>query len=87
MSKTATGEYVLEEVVHVGFLRFFFRLGRYMLPRYLFYAVFFTTMLIGYTVLYFRVLSVEAFLLFLSLLSASAIFWYETIRTLREAPF
>lgn len=87
LSKTVTGEYLLEDVVNVGFLRFFFRFGRYILPRYLFYAVFFTTMLIGYTVLYFKVLSVEAFLLFLSLLTASAIFWYETVRTLREAPF
>lgn len=87
LNKTATGEYMIEEVVRVGFLRFFFRFGRYMLPRYLFYAAFFTSMLVGYTVLYFRVLGVEEFLLFLSLLIACTIFWYETVRTLKEAPF
>jgi len=87
LNKNATGEYNVQEAVQVGFMRFFFRLGRFMLPRHLFYAVFFTSMLLGYLVFYFRTLSVEQFLILTSLGSACIIFWYETARILREAPF
>ncbi len=87
LNKGATGEYDLQEAVQVGFMRFFFRLGKFMLPRHLFYAVFFTSMLLGYLVLYLRTLGFEQFLILTSIGSACTIFWYETARILREAPF
>jgi len=87
LNKDATGEYILQKAVQVGFMRFFFRLGRFMLPRNLFYAVFFTSMLLGYLIFYFRTLGSEQFLILTSLGSACTIFWYETARILREAPF
>jgi len=87
LDKDATGEYKVQQAVQVGFMRFFFRLGKFMLPRHLFYAVFFTSMLAGYLIFYFRALGVEQFLLLTSLGSACGIFWYETVRILREAPF
>mgnify|MGYP001066683696 CR=1 FL=1 len=87
LSKDATGEYSVQEAVQVGFLKFFFRLGRFMLPRHLFYAVFFTSMLAGYITFYFRTLGVEQFLLLISLASACGIFWYETARILKDVPF
>jgi DNA-binding transcriptional ArsR family regulator len=47
--KDAMGEYSLKEQVQVGTLRMFFRIGRLILPRYLFYAVFLTTAVVAYT--------------------------------------
>ncbi|MEM2094342.1 MAG: hypothetical protein QXI32_03490 [Candidatus Bathyarchaeia archaeon] len=87
LEKAPTGEYTVQQTVQVGFMRLFLRLGRYMLPRHLFYAVFFTSMLIGYLILYFKSIGTEQFLLLTSLGSSCAIFWYETARILREAPF
>jgi predicted DNA-binding transcriptional regulator len=39
VDKKGTGEYVLEAEVKVGILRFFTRVGRFLVPRYLFYSV------------------------------------------------
>ncbi|MDH5451049.1 MAG: hypothetical protein OEX77_09190, partial [Candidatus Bathyarchaeota archaeon] len=38
VTKKGTGEYVLVEEVKVGLLRFFTRVGRFLVPRYLFYS-------------------------------------------------
>lgn len=48
VEKDASGEYVLKEQVHVGTLKMFLKVGRLILPRYLFYAVFLTTALLVY---------------------------------------
>jgi len=42
VKKDEHSQYVLVEEVKVGVLRMFLRVGRLMLPRYLFYATFFT---------------------------------------------
>ncbi|MEM2876448.1 MAG: hypothetical protein QXL67_05825 [Candidatus Bathyarchaeia archaeon] len=52
VEKSVTGEYSLVQDVKVGFLKAFIRFGRFMVPRYLFYSVWFTTMLIVYLILY-----------------------------------
>lgn len=41
--KDEIGRYFLKEQVQVGTLRMFLRIGRLILPRYLFYAIFLTT--------------------------------------------
>ncbi len=46
--KDEIGQYFLKEQVAVGTLRMFFRIGRLILPRYLFYAIFLTTALVVY---------------------------------------
>ena len=46
------GDYVLKKGVKVGAMANFILLGRFLLPRHLFYAVFFTSMLITYPVSY-----------------------------------
>src|SRR3972149_2997568 len=51
VGRTGTGEYVLEGEVKVGILRFFTRMGRFLVPRYLFYSVLFSTMLMTYLAL------------------------------------
>ena len=85
--KKGTGEYVLEEEVKVGILRFFTRMGRFLVPRYLFYSVLFSTMLTAYLVL------CTSYTIFPNLYAvmfgaiASFIFWVEAIRLWRARPF
>lgn len=91
IEKTGTGEYFLAQEVKVGLLRFFTRLGRFLVPRYLFYSVWFSTMLTVYIIFYglfyghtFSIHNIVA-LIFGS--AASLILWFETIRLWREKPF
>lgn len=72
----------------VGLLRFFVRWGRVILPRYLFYAVMFSGMLLTYLIVYPQSLSnVHNLVALIFGVVACLILWYETIRTYREAPF
>ena len=87
VEKTVTGEYVLISEVKTGLLRFFTRLGRFLVPRYLFYSVWFTTMLISYIIFYGQSLCVHNTVALIFGLSASSILWFETVRVLREKPF
>ena len=48
--KDEIGQYSLKEQVQVGTLRMFFKIGRLILPRYLFYAIFLTTAVAVYAV-------------------------------------
>jgi DNA-binding transcriptional ArsR family regulator len=87
--KSATGEYYLTQEVRVGLLRFFTRLGRFLVPRYLFYSVWFSTMLIVYLTLYGRFFdgSVHNLVAIVFGVLASLILWFETARLWREKPF
>jgi len=85
--KKMTGEYVLEEEVKVGILRFFTRMGRFLVPRYLFYSVLFSTMLTAYLTLYALFGVAPSFYAVVFGLIASIIFWLETIRLWRAKPF
>jgi len=79
------GEYRLIRQVKVGVLKHFLKFGKFLLPRYLFYATMFTTFLIYIVVKFEEVNTYSMFALVLSVLG-SAIFWYETIRTWRQKP-
>ncbi|WP_309492333.1 hypothetical protein [Candidatus Hecatella orcuttiae] len=81
------GEYLVAREVKVGFLRLFLKLGRLVLPRYLFYAVFLTTMLAAYVALYPQSLSAHNLVALIFGAAASLILWYETYRVLKEAPW
>ena len=85
--KTKTGEYVLVQEVKVGILRFFARIGRFLIPRYLFYSVFFTTALVLYILLYAQTLCIHNFFALVFGGLASMILWIETFRIMRERPF
>jgi len=87
VEKDGAGEYRVLEKVSVGLLRFFVRLGRFVLPRYVFYASLTTTMLLGYLVAYRPIFSPESLMVIIFGSVASSIFWYESVRILREAPF
>ena len=85
--KKVTGEYVLEEEVKVGILRFFTRMGHFLVPRYLFYSVLFSTMLTAYLIL--TTLGQTAPSLYAVMFGSIAclIFWVETVRLWRTKPF
>jgi len=87
IDKSATGEYFLVQEVDVGILKFFTRLGRFLVPRYLFYSVLLSTMLIIYLIfcgLYGLVPNLFA-LIFASI--ACLIVWFETAKLWRQRPF
>lgn len=87
VEKTRTGEYYLKREVKVGILQFFVRLGRFMLPRYVFYSIWFSTMLVLYLIFYGHTGSVHNIVALIFGLAASLVLWFETIRIWRERPF
>jgi len=86
VNKKGTGEYVLEEEVKIGILRFFMHMGRFLVPRYLFYSVLFTTMLAAYLSLCLIVRVWPSFYAVTFAALASLFFWFETIRLWRSKP-
>jgi DNA-binding transcriptional ArsR family regulator len=84
VDKSADGQYALKEQVQVGSLKAFLKVGRVILPRYLFYAVFLSTAVLVY--------SVEALLQFGSVEPAAVVLgaagagisWYECVRMWRD---
>lgn len=92
VEKTVRGEYLVNQEVKVGLLKFFSRMGRFLVPRHLFYAVFVSTMfaiyLIAYNfILYQPTFSVHNIAAILFGAVATIILWVETIRLWREKPF
>lgn len=86
VDKTLRGEYILKEEVKVGILRFFTRLGRFLIPRYLFYSVWFSTMLIVYLTLYGHSGGIHNVIAIIFGVLACSILWYETLRLWKEKP-
>ncbi len=80
------GDYKLERMVKVGILRQFVTLGGVMLPRYLFYAVLMTTMLITYFIQSPLHPTRETFTTIIMGLVPNVILWYETIKIWRDRP-
>ncbi len=87
IDKSMTGEYSLAQEVRVGLLRFFTRLGHFLVPRYLFYSVWLSTMLIFYLAFYGLTGSIHNVAALIFGLTSSFVLWFETIRLWREKPF
>ncbi|UCF58681.1 MAG: winged helix-turn-helix transcriptional regulator [Candidatus Bathyarchaeota archaeon] len=87
VEKSMTGEYFLVQEVKVGLLGFFTRLGRFLVPRYLFYSLWLSTMFVIYRTLYWPSGCIHniAAVIFGSI--ASVILWFETVRLWRAKPF
>jgi predicted DNA-binding transcriptional regulator len=87
VEKSMTGEYFLVQEIKVGLLRFFTRLGRFLVPRYLFYSLWLSTMFVIYLTLYWPSGCIHniAAIIFGSI--ASFILWFETVRLWRAKPF
>jgi DNA-binding transcriptional ArsR family regulator len=92
VEKNARGEYFLNQEVKVGLLKFFSRMGRYLVPRHLFYAIWLSTMFAIYLIVYNVVLcqptgSVHNIAAIIFGVVANAVLWLETVRLWREKPF
>ena len=79
------GDYHLMREVRVGVLRQFIRLGAFMLPRYIFYATMFTTLLIFY-ISQFRLINFHSLFALIFGALATVVLWYETLRVWRQRP-
>ena len=86
LEKKITGDYVLAQRVKVGVLKQFIGFGRLMLPRYLFYAVLFTTMFLAYLGTYPQTFTPHNFVALIFGLSSCLVLWYETVRVYRQVP-
>lgn len=80
------GDYSLVREVKVGVLRQFVTLGGIMLPRYLFYAVLMTTMLVTYVLQFPMELTRQNITTLIMGAVPAVILWYETVRIWRERP-
>ncbi len=84
IEKDEYGEYRVVKSVNVNVLQAFTQIGKLLVPRFTFYAVFFTTLLLGYLVIFHSALNPFA----LAFGAFACIFaWFETIRTWKRRPF
>ncbi|HDQ06354.1 MAG TPA: hypothetical protein ENN36_06515 [Candidatus Bathyarchaeota archaeon] len=92
VDKNVRGEYSVNQEVKIGLLKFFSRMGRFLVPRHLFYAIWVSTMLAIYVVVYNVVLyqptgSVHNIAALIFGVVSSIVLWIETVRLWREKPF
>ena len=80
------GDYRIVREIKVGVLRQFVSLGGVMLPRFLFYAVLMTTMLITYMLQFPFVPTRQHVTTLLLGAVPTIVLWYETARVWRERP-
>lgn len=85
--KDAGSVYFLVNEVKIGVLRHFIKLGKLLLPRYFFYAVFSTTCLIMYYLTLMQSFTRESLFILSFGIIISLIFWYEAIRIWALKPF
>jgi DNA-binding transcriptional ArsR family regulator len=92
VEKTIRGEYLLNQEIKVGLLKFFSRMGRFLVPRHFFYAVWLSTMFVIYIIVYNVILyqptgSVHNLAAILFGIVANLVLWIETVRLWKEKPF
>ena len=88
LTKSATGNYEIRQKLDIGSLNQFVLIGNYTLPRFLFYAVFFTVILVGYILLFFNFpLTTSKLFVFIFSFGSTIIFWFETIKSWKKRPF
>jgi predicted transcriptional regulator of viral defense system len=85
VKRTERGEYEVVEVIKVGILKNFVRVGRLLMPRYMFYSVLLTTMLFIYILLYPQNFSSHSIIALTFGIISCLILWYETFRVWKES--
>ena len=81
------GHYSLVSEVKIGVLRHFVKLGKLLFPRYFFYAVFSTSLLITYLLFLMQGFTRENLFILSFGTIVSVIFWYEAVRIWSLRPF
>ncbi|KXH76913.1 MAG: hypothetical protein AM326_06190 [Candidatus Thorarchaeota archaeon SMTZ-45] len=88
VEKDVHGQYTIRRDVRMGILNQFMGRGRIMVPRFLFYATFYTSLTAALSTLLFSfTANWYTIVLLLLLVSACAILWYEALKVWREQPF
>jgi DNA-binding transcriptional ArsR family regulator len=87
VEKEETGSYIAKEQVKVEVFSDYVRVVGMMLPRYLFYSVLFTTMLVSYLLIYPIQWNSQTLVTLIFGLTACLITWGETIRVWFRRPF
>jgi DNA-binding transcriptional ArsR family regulator len=81
------GYYSLVSEVKIGILRHYVKLGKMLFPRFLFYALFFTTFYAAFLLFMVSRFSRENFFISLFGVLACVIFWYEAYRFWSLRPY
>jgi len=79
------GEYQVTQVVEVGVLKQFMKLGSFMVPRYVTYATM-ITILFGFFLTQLREITFYSLFALIFGTVSTVIFWYETFRVWRSRP-
>ena len=88
VDKDVHGQYTVIRDVRMGILNQFMGRGRIMVPRFLFYATFYTSLTAALGSLLFWVAANWYSMILLGLLvSACVVLWYEALKVWREQPF
>ena len=80
------GDYKLVSDIKIGVLKQFITFGGIMLPRYLFYAVLMTTMLVTYLFQLPAIPTRDTYTALIMGIVPNIILWYETIKIWRDRP-
>ncbi|MHA1654005.1 MAG: helix-turn-helix domain-containing protein [Candidatus Thorarchaeota archaeon] len=90
VDKDVHGQYTIRRDVRVGVLKLFVGRGRLMVPRFLFYATFYTSITAALTTVIVLTWSIADWVsatLLLLLISVCVVLWAEAFRVWREQPF
>ena len=80
-----SGEYTLKQVVDVGILKQFMKVGRIIIPRYITYATM-TTILFTFFLTQIREINFYSLFALIFGTLSTTIFWYETLKTWQTRP-
>jgi hypothetical protein len=87
VEKDVHGQYTVTRDVRVGMLNQFMGRGRLLVPRFLFYATFYTSLTAALGTLLIWYLDWFTIILISLLVSVCVVLWYETIKIWRTQPF
>ncbi|TFF67872.1 ArsR family transcriptional regulator [Candidatus Thorarchaeota archaeon] len=87
VDKNVHGQYTVKRDVRMGILNQFMGRGRLLVPRFLFYATFYSSLTAALSILLGLYLDWYSGVLLALLASACIVLWYETLKIWQEQPF
>ena len=85
--KDRRGRYQITKKVNVGELRQYFKIKNWLVPRWIFYAVFVTVLFLSYVSFFLRSISTASIFVLIFGIATMIIFWVETIIAFKKKPF
>jgi hypothetical protein len=87
VEKNVHGQYTVKRDVRIGILNQFMGRGRLLVPRFLFYATFYTSLTAALGTLLWLFFDWYSSILLGLLVSVCIVLWYEAMKVWREQPF